>query len=521
MKYTEIDKSKLVVVYCRVSSKQQVDEGNSLSTQEKNCLKFINNSKLTLAENGIFIEKGESAKDVDRTALKKIIPFIQEHKNVGYVIINKIDRFSRNTADYLAFKATLLKYGVKIVSTTEPIEDSPTGRFIETMLVSAAQLDNEIRAERCTDGVKEALKDGRYVFPPALGYTKIGTHGSINIAPDEKVVPYIKKIFELIASGYHSSEDVRQIITKDGLRTRQGKKIIKSHFYALVRNPVYKGWIICKKYDINIQGNFKSIIDSDLFEAVQAILENRNAKKPIYKKLNTDFPLRGTLKHTCGYSLTGAWAKGKTKRYAKYRCTHCTSFNPNTKEINEKYLKYLSKASLKPAASDVLRYSLQYNWQKDQQTKVNYLQSLSRQLEDLQKKRQGIAEKNLNGVIGDDLAKEMLTQTESDIYNCKQELKQYKSSEDDLDELLTYSLQALSDMPKFWSDMDITQKNAFQKFVFPKGITYDGKKLRTPEKIWTIELNEALADQKFTKMEVRGIEPLFSYSKKEVSPKTV
>ncbi len=65
-----------------------------------------------------------------------------------------IDRLARNLGDYYGIKVALAKYGVKIISVTEPIDDDPGGRFLEAILAAAAQFDNEIRAIRSLTGMR-------------------------------------------------------------------------------------------------------------------------------------------------------------------------------------------------------------------------------------------------------------------------------------------------------------------------------------------------------------------------------
>ncbi len=64
------------------------------------------------------------------------------------MIVWNIDRFARNVADHFSVKATLMKYGLHIVSVTEPINAKPEGKLMETILAGFAQFDNGIRAMR-------------------------------------------------------------------------------------------------------------------------------------------------------------------------------------------------------------------------------------------------------------------------------------------------------------------------------------------------------------------------------------
>src|SRR5690242_4222605 len=107
------------LVYCRVSSKEQI-EGTSLESQQLACEEYARQHGIKLLR--VFVEQGESAKFADRTQLLEVINFCQKNKgNVEALLVWKIDRFARNVSDHYSVKATLAKYGVRIISVTEPI----------------------------------------------------------------------------------------------------------------------------------------------------------------------------------------------------------------------------------------------------------------------------------------------------------------------------------------------------------------------------------------------------------------
>src|SRR5687767_3800489 len=135
---------KKAVIYCRVSTKEQVEEGNSLVTQEKNCREYAQKNGYEIA--ALFVEQGESAKTADRTELKRLMSFCANRKNnIQAIIAYKIDRISRNTDDYSQIRILLKRYGVEIKSTSEYFEDTPAGRFMENIIANVAQFDNDVR----------------------------------------------------------------------------------------------------------------------------------------------------------------------------------------------------------------------------------------------------------------------------------------------------------------------------------------------------------------------------------------
>lgn len=189
--------NKKAVSYCRVSTKEQVDEGNSLSTQEKQCKEYA--VKYGYEITRVFIEQGESAKTADRTELQKLLAYCADKKNdVTAVIIYKLDRLSRNTDDYSQLRLLLKRYGVEIKSTSEFFENTPQGKFMENMFANVAQFDNDVRAERCSGGMRDAMRGGRYVWGAPIGYSNIRIAGKATIGQSD-MAPLVRDTFEMIA----------------------------------------------------------------------------------------------------------------------------------------------------------------------------------------------------------------------------------------------------------------------------------------------------------------------------------
>ncbi len=108
------------VIYCRVSSKEQV-EGTSLESQQVACQEHARRNGIEITR--VFVERGESAKFADRTQLLELLEFCSHPENaVRVLLVWKIDRLARNVGDHFNIKANLLKQNVRVVSVTEPID---------------------------------------------------------------------------------------------------------------------------------------------------------------------------------------------------------------------------------------------------------------------------------------------------------------------------------------------------------------------------------------------------------------
>ncbi len=159
------------IIYCRVSTKEQAEQGYSLEAQEKDCKEFALNKGYEVDR--LFIERGESAKTQDRPELIKLLKYSFENKKqLSALIIWKYDRLARNLTDHLELINKLSSYGLNVLSVTENNDNTPSGRAIRSILGAVSQYENEIRGERTTKGMKEALLQGRWVFRVPKGYAR-------------------------------------------------------------------------------------------------------------------------------------------------------------------------------------------------------------------------------------------------------------------------------------------------------------------------------------------------------------
>ncbi|MFH2000221.1 MAG: recombinase family protein [Planctomycetota bacterium] len=162
-------KPNTCVAYCRVSSKEQV-EGTSLETQEKQCREFAERSGWNVLQ--VFVELGESAKSADRTEFNKAIAFCNKKKNsVGYFVVYKLDRFARNQEDHVIVRGILRRSGTELRSATEKIDESPMGKAMEGIMSVIAELDNNVRTVRTTEGMIQRVHEGIWVWLPPLAIT--------------------------------------------------------------------------------------------------------------------------------------------------------------------------------------------------------------------------------------------------------------------------------------------------------------------------------------------------------------
>lgn len=465
---------KKAVIYCRVSTKEQVEEGNSLVTQERVCREYAQKHGYEVA--ATFIEQGESAKTADRTELKKMMAFCAVKKySISAVIAYKIDRISRNTDDYSQIRLLFRRYNVEIKSTSEHFEDTPAGRFMENIIANVAQFDNDVRTERSVGGLKEAVREGRYVWMAPYGYSNVRINGKATIAPNEKAV-FVRQAFEEVALWQLPVRIIRKNLIAKGMVSNTGKPISKTTFYDTIRNQLYAGKI--HKFGNIYEGRFEPIISEQLFQRVQAVLTGKVSGNNHYKKDNPDFPLRGLFRHESGRMLTGAWSSGRKKKYAYYK-VHGHNINISKKFLESSFKNWLNQLKLDVDHFECLKKMVkEYTQSGTIHTKVE-MEKANKKIAELKQKQAALIDKNLQGIISDQLLRERLVDIDEELYHLNKMLEGHPDSSIDYVKLLELMRQVLTSPGDVWENANLENKILLQWFYFPKGIEFSKSESRT------------------------------------------
>lgn len=464
------------VIYCRVSTKQQVDEGNSLSTQERLCREYAVKQGYEVA--AVYIEKGESAKTKDRTELQKMMSFCAIKKNnVSYVVVYKLDRFSRNTDDYSYLRIILKRYGIYIKSTTEYFENTPAGRFMENIISNVSQFDNDVRTERAVNGSRDAMVEGRYVWSAPYGYSNIKVGGRGNIAPNDNA-PIVRQAFEEVAKNQYPVEEVRKSMFYSGLINHLNKPLSRAQFYRMLKNVVYAGWIV--KFGERHKGIFEPIVSDELFDQVQRVLNYRSRKNYSYICKHPDFPLRRFVTHPNGMKLTGSWNQGKAQKYPYYRYM-CKMMNFPKESLESQFMAFMDKFQLKEEQYETLCKKLKGALEKGVKYRLKDRDKLLMEIKELKSKQSLLIEKNIQGVISNDLLRDQLDIIDKQLLELNSKLYIEPILDVNLEVLLQRAKTLLTNPSAVWKFATNDNKLRLQVFEFPHGVTFDGENFQTPE----------------------------------------
>lgn len=482
------------IIYTRVSTTEQADEGGSLASQERICRSFANRSGYEVAK--VFEERGVSAKTAERPRLQEMKEYCAEHcGDVDALLIYKVDRLARNARDYTALREYFNGLDIEIISVTEPFKNDPAGRFMENMLAIAAQFENEQRAERCKGGMVEAVKEGRWVWLAPFGYRNTRVNGKKNIAPENNLlrVELLREAWSLIDCG-HTVSDALRIVTAKGLVGVSGSPLSFAVFSKMFRKKVYMGVIETDlvPYDVK-SDSIVPIVDEDLWWRVYDRLEGRKVNPSKYCMINPLYPLRGLLRCPEGHRMTGSAPTGSSgKRYPKYHCPRCKGKHASydVAKVDAEFKDYADALSFDTSFSDALAEAVRLNYEEETVLTDKRRKSLERELGELEDYDMEVVRKNLRGKIPDDSMQRMLEANDRRRAEINEELRELAQDAPISDTVIEYGLNALSHLGGTWVTIEnIAVRQRFQEWIFPEGVTYDGKTFGTPRLPRCLQIN--------------------------------
>lgn len=233
-------------------------------------------------------------------------------KEWNYVIVYKLDRFSRNKYESTIHKRTLKNNGISVLSAMENIPDTPEGIILESLLEGMNQYYSAELAQKVKRGMKETRIKGYFQGGTLLyGYKLDGR----KIVPDEFQAEVVRYIYDQFAKGVYV-KNIMKVLNEKGV-THKGKPLPRNTVYNILKNDKYLG--VYKHDDEAVDNMYPQIVDYDTFEKVRAIV---NANKHGKRSIDVVYLLRNKLK--CGYCGQSIIAEsGTSKTGAKmyyYKC---------------------------------------------------------------------------------------------------------------------------------------------------------------------------------------------------------
>ncbi len=301
-------------VYTRKSSEEGLEqEFNSLHAQREACEAYVASQR---SEGWVLVrdqydDGGLSGGTLDRPALKRLLSDIEDGL-VDVVVVYKIDRLSRSLMDFSKLVEVFDRNEVTFVSVTQSFNTTTSmGRLTLNILLSFAQFEREVTAERIRDKVAASRMKGMWMGGcPPLGYDVKDRKLMVN-PKEADSVRWIFARFVEIGSGTALVRELRE----RGILTKKRQPITKGFLYRLLNNRAYIGEAVHKGN--SYPGEHEALIDRRTWDKVHAILTESPRKRAASTRAETPALLKGLLFGPDGaaFSPTHTRKGGRLYRY--------------------------------------------------------------------------------------------------------------------------------------------------------------------------------------------------------------
>lgn len=342
-------------IYVRVSTEEQAQEGFSIRAQEQKLRDYARIKDWIVYK--CYADEGISGKDIKgRPAIRELLSDVTEGK-IKNVLVFKIDRLTRSTADLIYLVDMFNQYDCSFHSLMESIDThSASGRMFLKIIGIFAEFERENIIERTKVGVERKVKEG-YTLCTAhasYGYERIKGERIQIINEDEARI--VREIFHLFVIEGETLTNIARLLNLRGIQTKENRAWDSTKIRRLLKNTNYIGnvrhHIDDPKREANYEGQHEAIVEKTLFEQAGQLLA-KNAHTSITKPPNQDKYFSGFLVcSACGHKLkpysTFKQLKTKKQQAVGYVCPNkslktCCSSSMSHKKAEQAFLSYLAQ----------------------------------------------------------------------------------------------------------------------------------------------------------------------------------
>jgi site-specific DNA recombinase len=483
--FTESFAPKRAVSYLRVSTREQAErggreEGFSIPAQrEANKKKAQAMTAMVVKE---FVERGVSATSTNRPALQDMLRYLEsEQGNIDYVIVHKLDRLARNRADDVALNQRFAELGIRLVSTSENIDQTPGGLLLHGIMSSIAEFYSRNLANEVVKGMNEKVRNGGSVSRAPIGYLNTRTidNGRENriVTVDEHRAPLVNWAFEAYATGKWTVRTLTAELVRRGLTTvptaRLAEKPIEvRHLHSVLTNLYYTGVTTFK--GVQYPGSHTPLIDRETFEKVQTILHEKiNGERSI----KHDHYLKSSLYcGRCGFRMVVQMAKNKQGEiYSYYSClgrhskrTTCTLRSIQILHVEDLIQELYDRISLAPDFRRDLGQLLRDEMKKLGRENETERQQLQNTQQAIQRRQRKLLEAHYNDAIPMDMLRSEQKRLDGELIETTRRLELLTADTAEAEELIGVALDIAEQAGHAYRNTPDHIRRMFNQLIFEK-----------------------------------------------------
>jgi len=277
---------------CAIYTRKSTEDGlnqpfNTLEAQREAAEAYIQSQRhagwTVVAEH--YDDGGYTGGNLERPALQKLLGDMEAGR-IDCVVVYKVDRLSRSLLDFARLMDVFERRGVSLVSVTQPLNTTVSlGRLTLNILLSFAQFEREIIAERTRDKMAAARKKGKWMGGiPVLGYDVAPGGGRLVVNNEE--AGRVRAMFALylqyrsadrVLATSHERSWTNKVRSASAVTPDIGKPFTKASLERLLSNPLYIGRVGYQGE--TYPGEQASIVEESVWREAQKLLAQERTRK--------------------------------------------------------------------------------------------------------------------------------------------------------------------------------------------------------------------------------------------------
>ena len=473
------------VIYCRVSSTKQKLEGSGLESQEQRCRAYADEKGYDVE--AVFPDDVSGGGDfMRRPGMVALLSYLDAQKGKSYaVIFDDLKRFARDTEFHLKLRREFSRRGATIECLNFRFEDTPEGKFIETVIAAQGELEREQNRRQVLQKMQARVEGGYWVFRAPLGYRYVNapSGGGKVLVQEEPLASTVRQALEGYATGrFVSQAEVQRFLESDPHfpKDRKDGSLRPMTVTRLLKKPVYAGYVEAPSWGVSLRkGKHEGLISFETFQRIQDNLEGRKRGPAARKDYNEDFPLRGfVLCDCCGNAMTAAWSKGCRRHYAYYRCQTrgCEAKGKSVPKakLEDGFAEILKKMEPAHGLFELAKAMLRDAWNMRLVIAHNEKEALRKQLKDLNRQLENmldrIVEANSASVVS--AYETRIEKLERDKIVLQERITKSIPPKGRLEDCIELSLKFLSSPWNIWKNGDFALRQTVLRLAFSEPLRY-------------------------------------------------
>ena len=399
----------------------------------------------------------------------------------GMLISHKLDRLARNRADDVEINRAFEDAGVRLVSTSENIDQTPGGMLLHGIMSSIAEFYSRNLANEVIKGMGEKARNGGTLGKAPLGYMNVRARDENGrevrtIALDEERAPLIRLAFTEYATGNWTVRQLADHLNTLGLTIpptprRPAKSITATRLHEILRHPYYKGIVTFQ--GVEYPGKHEPLVDSQTWQTVQTILTSRRYGER--QRIHNHFLKSTVVCGQCGARLSVQNAKNSKGTIYPYfvcarRCRlHDCAFTAVLIDVVEDRIVELYRA-IELSAEDrtKIEHYLHDELAQIEGDKAKAVRSLTTRRTNIEDRRRRLLHAHYEGAVPLDLLKEEQAELSTELNQIERQLAAYQADAAEVRQYLTQALDLLEDCHRLYTAAPAHLKKLLNQVFFDR-----------------------------------------------------